>query len=76
MTRRTLIAVASIVALASAGPPARAQERVRIRVAALTLPVFNPIIVNLMKDRGIDARHGLEMDVKAYPSIAAFYAAL
>jgi hypothetical protein len=49
-----------------------AQERVKVKVAALTLPVFNPIIVNLMKEKGIDARHGLEMDVKAYPSIAAF----
>src|SRR6267143_381033 len=45
-------------------------------VAALTLPVFNPIIVNLMKEKGIDARHQLDMDVRAYPSIAAFYAAL
>jgi ABC-type nitrate/sulfonate/bicarbonate transport system substrate-binding protein len=53
-----------------------AQERVKVKVAALTLPVFNPIIVNLMKEKGIDTRHGLEMDVKAYPSIAAFYAAL
>ena len=69
-----------IVVLAVALPPltgaAVAQDRVKLKVAALTLPVFNPIIVNLMKEKGIDARHGLEMDVKAYPSIAAFYAAL
>jgi hypothetical protein len=38
------------------GGAAAAQERVKIRVAALTLPVFNPIIVNLMKEQGIDAR--------------------
>jgi ABC-type nitrate/sulfonate/bicarbonate transport system substrate-binding protein len=55
---------------------ASAQERVKIKVAALTLPVFNPIIVNLMREKGIEARHGLEMEVKHYPSIAAFYAAL
>lgn len=78
MTRMKLAAVASLVALALASgvAPARAQERVKIRVAALTLPVFNPIIVNLMREKGIDARHNLEMDVRAYPSIAAFYAAL
>jgi len=55
---------------------APAQERVKLKVAALTLPVFNPIIVNLMKEKGFDARHGLTLDVRAYPSIAAFYAAL
>src|SRR5205823_490988 len=78
MTRTKLTAVTALVALAlaSGGPPARAQERVKIRVAALTLPVFNPIIVHLMKEKGIDARHQLDMDVRAYPSMAAFYAAL
>ncbi len=67
---------AVIAAFLALGGAAAAQERVKVKVAALTLPVFNPIIVNLMKEKGIDARHGLEMDVKAYPSIAAFYAAL
>ncbi|MBI2491318.1 MAG: ABC transporter substrate-binding protein [Candidatus Rokubacteria bacterium] len=81
MTRKRLVALASIVALAlalgSAGPPAAVgQDRVKIKVAALTLPVFNPIIVNLMREKGLDARHGLEMDIKSYPSIATFYAAL
>lgn len=78
MTRTKLAVVASLVALAvgAGGLAARAQERVKIRVAALTLPVFNPIIVNLMKEKGIDTRHHLDMEVKAYPSIATFYAAL
>ena len=79
MTRITLalaLLAALVLAPGPGGAPPSAQERVKIRVAALTLPVFNPIIVNLMKGKGIDARHGLEMDVQAYPSIAAFYAAL
>lgn len=69
-----LLALAAM--LAAPGPRAAAQAKLRIRVAALTLPVFNPIIVSLMREKGFDARHGLEMDVKPYPSIAAFYAAL
>ena len=71
--RQVFAAVLSVLLLV---PVAAAQERTKIKVAALTLPVFNPIIVNLMKEKGIDARHGLELDVRAYPSIAAFYAAL
>ena len=75
MKLKTVSALAVMTLLALSMPLA-AQDRVKVKVAALTLPVFNPIIVNLMKEKGIDARHGLEMDVKAYPSIAAFYAAL
>jgi ABC-type nitrate/sulfonate/bicarbonate transport system substrate-binding protein len=65
-----------IACLAGSSVPAAAQDRIKLKVAALTLPVFNPIIVSLMREKGIDVRHGLEMDVKPYPSIAAFYAAL
>ena len=65
-----------VACLAAVSVPAAAQDRIKLKVAALTLPVFNPIIVSLMREKGIDARHGLEMDVKPYPSIAAFYAAL
>jgi len=71
-----LCCVLLIACLAGSSVPAAAQDRVKLKVAALTLPVFNPIIVSLMREKGIDVRHGLEMDVKPYPSIAAFYAAL
>ena len=47
----------------------------KISVSSLTLPVFNPIVWNIMKARGFDAKHGFELDIKAYPSISAFYAA-
>ncbi|HXH83145.1 MAG TPA: ABC transporter substrate-binding protein [Candidatus Tectomicrobia bacterium] len=80
--RRTLLAALALgLAVAVGAAPlvpreVDAQEKVKIRVAALTLPVFNPIIVNLLREKGIDARHGFEMEVKSYPSIATFYAAL
>ena len=43
-----------------------------IKVSSLTLPVFNPLVWNIMKAKGIDAKHGFELDAKAYPSISAF----
>jgi NitT/TauT family transport system substrate-binding protein len=55
--------------------PAQAQEKPKIRVSSLTLPVFNPLVWNIMKARGFDAKHGFELDIKAYPSISGFYAA-
>jgi len=52
-----------------------AQQKPKISVSSLTLPVFNPIVWNIMKARGFDAKNGFELDIKAYPSISAFYAA-
>jgi hypothetical protein len=43
-----------------------------IKVSSLTLPVFNPLVWNIMKARGFDAKHGFELDIHAYPSISAF----
>ncbi len=78
LSRRGLAALAAAFAFAIAGivsPPAQAQQKPVIKVSSLTLPVFNPLVWNVMKGRGIDAKHGFELDIHAYPSIAAFYAA-
>ena len=77
ITRRGFAAAATALAIAFAGIPvsAQAQEKPTIKVSSLTLPVFNPLVWNIMKARGIDAKHGFNLDIHAYPSIAAFYAA-
>ncbi len=82
MSRRRFAALAAAVSFAVAGcmtgflaPSAEAQQKPIIKVSSLTLPVFNPLVWNIMKARGIDAKHGFELDIKAYPSISGFYAA-
>jgi len=76
LSRRGLAALAAAFAFANIAPlPAQAQQKPVIKVSSLTLPVFNPLVWNVMKGRGIDAKHGFELDIHAYPSIAAFYAA-
>jgi ABC-type nitrate/sulfonate/bicarbonate transport system substrate-binding protein len=78
LSRRGLAAFAAAFTFAIAGivsSPAQAQQKPVIKVSSLTLPVFNPLVWNVMKGRGIDAKHGFELDIHAYPSIAAFYAA-
>jgi ABC-type nitrate/sulfonate/bicarbonate transport system substrate-binding protein len=72
-TRRAFTASAAALA-AGAVLPARAQDKPVIKVSSLTLPVFNPLVWNVMKARGFDAKHGFTLDIHAYPSIAAFYA--
>jgi len=73
LTRRAFTASAAALA-AGAAIPASAQDKPVIKVSSLTLPVFNPLVWNVMKARGFDAKHGFTLDIHAYPSIAAFYA--
>ena len=77
LSRRVFAAVLASVAALTLGSTlnAQAQQKPVIKVSSLTLPVFNPLVWNIMKARGIDAKHGFELDAKAYPSISAFYAA-
>ena len=76
LSRRGFAAFAAAFAFVLAGISVRAQAQQKpvIKVSSLTLPVFNPLVWNVMKARGFDAKHGFELDIHAYPSIAAFYA--
>src|SRR5215208_1112349 len=76
LSRRRLSTLMVACALALGGTVATfAQDKPRLRVSSLTLPVFNPIVWNIMKERGFDAKNGFELEIKPYPSISAFYAA-
>ena len=77
ISRRSLAAFVAAIAFAVAGfaaPHAQAQQKPVIKVSSLTLPVFNPLVWNIMKAKGFDAKNGFELDIHAYPSISAFYA--
>src|SRR5262245_20296560 len=77
LSRRGLAALTVALTIAAGGiasAPAHAQQKPVIKVSSLTLPVFNPLVWNIMKARGFDAKNGFELDAKAYPSISAFYA--
>ena len=51
-SRRSLAMLAAASALALLGTSAAvAQQRPKITVSSLTLPVFNPLVWNIMKDR-------------------------
>src|SRR5438067_704066 len=54
VSRRTALGGGLAASMIAAAPSLRAQEKLRIRVSSLTLPVFNPIVWNIMKERGFD----------------------
>lgn len=70
------VALALAFAIAVAVSPTAAQDKPKIKVGSLTLPVFAPIVVNIIKAKGFDAKNGFELEAVTYPSIAAYYAGL
>lgn len=76
VSRRGLaaLAVCTLAATTIIAGPVQAQQKPVIKVSSLTLPVFNPLVWNIMKAKGFDAKHGFELDAHAYPSISGFYA--
>ncbi len=75
--RGLIVLIATVVGSLIGGLPrsAPAQEKPTIKVSSLTLPVFNPLVWNIMKARHFDTKHGFNLEIHAYPSISAFYAA-
>lgn len=71
----TIVAAAAAICVAGLALPAQAKDLPVIKVSSLTLPVFNPLVWNIMKARHFDTKHGFKLDIHAYPSISAFYAA-
>src|SRR3954447_20970751 len=74
LSRRSVPALIAALVVALVSATASAQEKPRLRVSSLTLPVFNPIVWNIMKERGFDAKNGFELEIRPFPSISAFYA--
>lgn len=75
LSRRRVTTLVAAAAIAFSSVAAvQAQDKPTIRVSSLTLPVFNPLVWNILKARGFDTKHGFVLDAKAYPSISAFYA--
>ncbi len=73
LSRRMFAFAATLVLIAA---PSYAQDKPKIRIGSLTLPVFAPIIANIMKAKGFDTKNGFEAELRPYPSIAAYYAGL
>jgi hypothetical protein len=68
ISRRSLAAFVAAIAFAVAGfaaPHAQAQQKPVIKVSSLTLPVFNPLVWNIMKAKGFDAKNGFELKLLA-----------
>jgi NitT/TauT family transport system substrate-binding protein len=57
------------------GPAAApAPEPVKIRMGNLGFPSHSAMILNILKEKGFDRKHGIDMEAKVYGAVSAYYA--
>jgi ABC-type nitrate/sulfonate/bicarbonate transport system substrate-binding protein len=79
MTRRTLVTSAITAACAAAlalAPAVESQEPIRVKIARLAFPSLTTLMVDVLKDQGLDRKHGIDLQPQSFGAVSAYYAAL
>jgi NitT/TauT family transport system substrate-binding protein len=60
-----------VVALGAAG--GMAQEPVKVKIGNLGFPSHSAMIINVLKEKGFDRKHGIDLEAKVYGAVSAYY---
>jgi len=71
-----LSAFAAVFALAFATTTVPAQEPVKVKMGNLGFPSHAAMIVGVLKEKGFDKKNGIDMEVKVYGAVSAYYGSL
>jgi ABC-type nitrate/sulfonate/bicarbonate transport system substrate-binding protein len=78
--KRLLIAtgvwLAAWVAVVALAPPAQSQEPVKVKIGRLAFPSLSTMMIDIVKDQGLDKKHGIDLEPVTLGAISAYYAAL
>ena len=70
----SITATACVAALWAA--PAASQEPIKLKIARLAFPSLTTLMVDVVKDQGLDKKHGLDLEPQSFGAVSAYYAAL
>jgi ABC-type nitrate/sulfonate/bicarbonate transport system substrate-binding protein len=78
MDRRAFLSrtIAAACVAAAPAPPARGQDAIKVKIARLAFPSLTTLMVDVVKDQGLDKKHGLELEAPSFGAVSAYYAAL
>lgn len=74
--RPALAVLGAGLALALTSMTAHAQEPLKVKVSNLGFPSHTGLIINVLKGKGFDKKHGLDIEVTPYGTINAYYGSL
>jgi NitT/TauT family transport system substrate-binding protein len=70
------VVVAAGVAAMAVAPPAPGQDLVKVKYGRLAFPSLSTLMVDVVKDQGLDRKHGLDVQPVTLGAISAYYAAV
>jgi ABC-type nitrate/sulfonate/bicarbonate transport system substrate-binding protein len=73
MIRWWLLGLVSGLALAVSPVTLHAQDLVKVKVGNLGFPSHSAMIISILKEKGFDRKHGIDMEVKIYGAVSAYY---
>ena len=79
MSRRTFVTSVAMAACALAvmvAPPVVSQEAIKVKIARLAFPSLTTLMVDVVKDQGLDRKHGIDLEPQSFGAVSAYYAAL
>src|SRR6185369_14258944 len=56
--------------------PPRAQEPVKVKMSRLTFPSLSTLMIDVVKAKGIDKKHGIDLEGVPFSAISGYYAGL
>ncbi len=68
--------VACCAAVLAAAAPAWGQEPIKVKIARLAFPSLTTLMVDVVKDQGLDRKNGIDLEPHSYGAVSAYYAAL
>ena len=57
-------------------PPAGGQEPIKVKIARLAFPSLTTMMVDVVKDQGLDKKNGIDLEPASFGAVSAYYAAL
>jgi ABC-type nitrate/sulfonate/bicarbonate transport system substrate-binding protein len=70
------VLLAACLATLAVAPPAPAQELVKVKIGRLGFPSLSTMMLDIVKDQGLDRKHGLDLEPVTLGAVSAYYAAL
>ncbi|HEX9821561.1 MAG TPA: ABC transporter substrate-binding protein [Methylomirabilota bacterium] len=70
------VVVAACVAAMAVAPPAPGQDLIKVKFGRLAFPSLSTLMVDIVKDQGLDRKHGLDVQPVTLGAISAYYAAV
>ena len=71
--RRLVALCAAVLAAFVLVAPLTAQEPVKVRMGNLGFPSHSAMIIGVLKEKGFDKKHGVDMEVKPFGAVGAYY---